>query len=56
MCPLCSKEEDWSLVFGLEGTEILDERFVNIDAEIAARSKVGCKNVEQWQKIGIYYT
>jgi hypothetical protein len=38
-CTMCSKEEDWSHIFGCEGKKIrrnrtFDSRFRNVDAEI----------------------
>jgi hypothetical protein len=58
ICPIRSKAEDWSHILRCEGAkiwrrQILDKRCRNIDPEIGIRRTVGCKNKEQWEKIGV---
>jgi hypothetical protein len=45
-----SKEEDWRYVWR---DEVVEKRFRIVDAEKVIRRTVGCKNKEQWKKIGI---
>jgi hypothetical protein len=58
-CLIRSKEEFWGHILICGGTrftrdEILDKRIRNISAEIGVMRIIGCKNEEQWQKIGLY--
>jgi hypothetical protein len=59
ICPVRSKEEDQNNIMRYQAIkiwrgQILDKRFMNINAQIGIRRTAGFKNKEQSQNTGIH--
>jgi hypothetical protein len=59
MCPMCNKEEGWSLILRCAEIrswrkELVDKRFTSNAAEIGMRMIAAIKDNDKLQKVGLY--
>jgi hypothetical protein len=59
ICPMCSKEEDWSHIFRCDETkswrnDLVHKRFTSVDPEIGIRRVATKKDRDKLQKLGLY--